>query len=146
MFETMLPWIRWRPAPVGVLLTLLAPAALAEDGPLAIELNKIENTDEGCRTLFVFDNRTGHELDRFQVDLILFDSKGVYKKQLMLDMAPLYADKKTVASFLLGEDSCADIGSILVNDIPQCRNGSGNALDCLARLKVQSLSEIPLEK
>ena len=32
--------------------------------------------------------------------------KGVYSKQLLLDMAPLYADKKTVASFLLDDQAC----------------------------------------
>ena len=41
-----------------------------------IELNKLEDTDEGCRSLFVFDNATGHELNRFQVDLILFDREA----------------------------------------------------------------------
>ena len=127
-------------------LALFAPAAQADDAGLKIELNKVESTDEGCRTLFVFDNRTGHELGRFRVDLILFDAKGVYKKQLLLDMAPLYADKKTVASFLLDEEGCDEIGSILVNDIPQCQNSSGDAFDCLAQLKVASRSDIPLEK
>ena len=64
----------------------------------------------------------------------------------MLDMAPLSPDKKTVASFLLGEQPCEEIGSILVNDIPQCRNTTGNAIDCLDWLKVDSKSTIPLEK
>jgi hypothetical protein len=131
---------------VTATLAMAPYAAGAQEGSLAIELNKVESTEEGCRTLFVFDNRTGHELNRFRVDLILFDAKGVYSKQLMLDMAPLYPDKKTVASFLLGDAPCEEIGSILVNDLPQCQNASGSAIDCLAWLKVDSKSDIPLEK
>ena len=111
-----------------------------------IELNKLENTDEGCRSLFVFDNATGHELNPFRVDLILFDQEGVYAKQLLLDMAPLYEDKKILASFLLAEEPCDAIGSILVNDLPRCENGSGTELDCVKLLEVRSRSDIPLEK
>ena len=128
------------------LLGLPLVVAKADDATLAIELNKVESTAEGCRTLFVFDNRTGYELHRFRVDLILFDPKGIYKEQLLLDMAPLYADKKTVGAFLLEDESCDTIGSILVNGIPQCENGAGDAIECVEMLKVNSLSDIPLER
>jgi hypothetical protein len=96
--------------------------------------------------VFVFDNRTGHELNRFRVDLILFDPEGVYSKQLLLDMAPLHADKKTVTSFLLDGQPCKEVGSVLVNDVPWCENGSGNRVDCVKMLKVDSLAEVPLQK
>jgi hypothetical protein len=134
------------------LITLLAsllPAAssLAQDGAsLGIELNKLEDSAEGCRAVFVFHNNTAHELNRFRIDLILFDPQGIYDKQLLVDMAPLYAEKKTVASFLLDPSPCGELGSILVNDLPWCEDGAGSALDCLAMLKVWSLTDVPLQK
>jgi hypothetical protein len=118
----------------------------AADGGLLIELNKLEDTQEGCRSLFVFDNATGHELNRFQVDLILFDQEGVYAKQVMLDMAPLSEDKKVLASFLLPDHECGAIGSILVNDLPQCQDGAGTEVDCVKLLQVRSRTDTPLEK
>jgi hypothetical protein len=127
-------------------LLLLPGAGAAQTRSLAIELNKLENTDEGCRSLFVFDNRTGHELHRFRIDLILFDPKGVYKKQLLLDMAPLNDDKKTLASFLLGDWPCDQVGSILINGIPHCHNGAGEAVECIDMLEVGSKSDVALEK
>ena len=126
--------------------TLAAPPLLAAEGQLKIELNKLEDTDKGCRSLFVFDNETGHELDRFRVDLILFDQKGIYAKQLLVDMAPLYQDKKVLTSFLLADEPCASIGSILVNDLPWCEDGSGAKIDCVPLLKVESRTDVPLEK
>ena len=134
--------------PVAALAWLCPAAAVrADDQPaLGIELNKLEDSAEGCRSVFVFDNRTGHELSRFRIDLILFDPDGVYSKQLLLDMAPLYADKRTVTSFLLHEQSCDALGSVLINDVPWCENGSGNTLDCVELLEVRSRSAIPLEK
>ncbi len=143
-----------RPRAAGVLalaavfagLHLPAAPALAADGSLQIELNKLDDTEQGCRSVFVFDNRTGHELERFRIDLILFDPKGVYSKQLLLDMAPLYPDKKTVASFLLDDQRCDQIGSILVNDVPWCEDGAGTSLECVKMLDVRSLTKVPLQK
>jgi len=90
-------------------------ALAASDGSIGIELNKTEETEQGCRPLFLFDNRTDHQLNKFQIELALFDGDGVYSRQVLLDMAPLYKDKKVVASFLMKDLSCSDIGSILVN-------------------------------
>ena len=41
-----------------------------EEGALTIELNKMEDTAQGCLSSFLFDNRTGHQLSRFQIDLV----------------------------------------------------------------------------
>ena len=142
--------LQWRPQAVVAcavfgFLAMAQPLAAAE-GELLIELNKLEDTDQGCRSLFVFDNATGHELNRFQVDLILFDQEGVYAKQVMLDMAPLSEDKKVLASFLLPDHECGTIGSILVNDLPQCEDGAGAEVDCVKLLEVRSRTDTPLEK
>jgi hypothetical protein len=133
-------------AAVLVSVRLFAPAAPAAEGNLKIELNKLDDTEQGCRSVFVFDNHTGHELERFRLDLILFDPKGVYSKQLLLDMAPLLPDKKTVASFLLDDQRCDRIGSILVNDVPWCEDGAGTSLQCVKMLDVRSLTTVPLQK
>jgi hypothetical protein len=117
-----------------------------EDGALAIELNKVEDTAQGCLSSFLFDNQTGHQLSRFQIDLVFFDPDGIASKQMLLDMAPLYVDKKTFASFLLDETTCDKIGSILVTDVPMCENGSGNEVGRIDLLQVSSRSAIPLQK
>lgn len=117
-----------------------------EDGALTIELNKMEDTAQGCLSSFLFDNRTGHQLSHFQIDLVVFDSDGIAAKQMLLDMAPLYEDKKTLASFLLDETDCDKIGSILVNSVPRCENGSGNEVGCIDLLEVSSRSQVPLER
>jgi hypothetical protein len=120
--------------------------AFAADGKISIELNKAEETEQGCSSLFLFDNQSGHQLNRFQVDLVLFDDKGVHARRLLLDMAPLYNNKKVVASFLMNDLACSQIGSMLVNALPSCANSTGAKLDCLGLLDVSSKSSIPLEK
>lgn len=119
---------------------------MADAGSIGIELNKAEQTEEGCRPLFLFDNRSGHQLNAFQVEIVLFDDKGVYAQKVLLDMAPLYEDKKVLASFLMSDLACDEIGSMLVNALPTCANSTGTDLDCLAMLDVTSRSSITLEK
>jgi hypothetical protein len=123
-----------------------AAAHAQEDGALTIELNKMEDTAQGCLSSFLFDNRTGHQLSRFQLDLVFFDPDGIAAKQMLLDIAPLYQDKKTFASFLLDETACDKIGSILVNAVPMCENGSGHEVGCIDLLEVSSRSQVPLER
>jgi len=143
--DTFSMYARWLLLSALAFLSAVSPAAAA-DGVISIELNKVEDTEQGCRPLFLFDNQSGHQLNAFQVELVLFDDKGVYSRQILMDMAPLYKDKKVVASFLMNELACDDIGSMLVNALPSCANSTGADLNCIGLLEVTSKSSIPLEK
>jgi hypothetical protein len=127
-------------------LVLSAAPVRAETGNLSIELNKAEDRDGNCVATFVVENGLGQQLDRFNLDLFVFDSKGVISRQVLLDLAPLRKDKTTVARFVLTDDACADTAKVLVNDIPACRASDGQELDCLKNLAVFSRSRIQLVK
>lgn len=123
----------------------VAPSARAAG--LSIELNKVENSDGACLGTFVIGNGMGHSLDRFSLDLYVFDRQGIIARQVLLDLAPLRNDKTTVANFVLIGRPCDEIGRVLVNDIPSCRaEESGETLDCLNGLTVSSRGEIALVK
>jgi hypothetical protein len=142
------------PALVGVALVVAGPiapgfggAASAAEPGLDIELNKTEDGDGACVASFVVRNDMGHTLDRFSMDLYVFDGAGVIARQVLLDLAPLRGNKITVARFNLIARSCGEVSRILVNDIPSCRSaGSGDTLDCLAALTVSSRGSIEMVK
>lgn len=121
------------------------PFARAQGG-LAIELNKVEDFDDGCMASFVFQNNLGATLDRFNLDLFLFDAQGVIMRRVTIDMAPLPNGKTRVAQFHLHSGPCAELSRVLVNDFPQCRADDGEPVDCLAGLAVSSRSPIVLAK
>lgn len=131
---------------VAMMLTVWANAAAAEEKSLEIELNKTQDSGEGCLASFVVENKLGHTLDRFSLDLFIFDKEGIIARQVLLDMAPLRKSKTTVANFSLVQISCDNIGKVLVNDIPSCRGEDGSLLDCLTDLKVSSRNRIELTK
>jgi hypothetical protein len=120
--------------------------AQAQTDALSIELNKVEDLEGNCVASIVVANRLGQRLDRFSLDLFVFDAKGVISRQLLLDLAPLRRDKTSVARFALIDSLCAEVTKVLVNDIPACRSEDGQDLDCLKNLAVYSRSTIQLTK
>ena len=129
---------------------LAGPAPAAERG-LDIEINKAEDGDGTCVVSLVVRNDMGQNLDRFSMDLYVFDSDGVIARQVLLDLAPLRGaqggTKTTVARFNLIARPCAEVSRVLVNDIPSCRGeAAGETLDCLAALTVSSRARIEMVK
>jgi len=121
----------------------LVPAALAAG--ISIELNKIEDSDGACLGTFVIGNGMGHSLDRFSLDLYVFDHDGVVARRVAIDLAPLRRDKTTVTRFPLIQSACNQVGRVLVNDIPACRSAeNGEALDCLSGLSLTSRAGVEL--
>jgi len=113
---------------------------------VVLELNKLEKSEKGCRAYIVVSNTTQTTYDTYKLDLVLFQTDGVIGRRLALDLAPVRPDKRTVKLFDLEGANCDEIGSFLVNDVLDCKTPEGTASDCLARLKVKSLTKVEISK
>ena len=123
-----------------------APAQPESGDGITLELNKIEKSDKGCRAYVVVTNPTQTSYEAFKLDLVMFQTDGVVGRRFALDLAPVRPDKRSVKLFDLDGAQCDGIGSFLINDIMDCRTSSGPATDCLARLKVKSLTKVEISK
>lgn len=123
-----------------------APAAdAAEISTLAIELNKLETFDKGCRA-YVVVNNTGEAYQAVKLDLVLFQPDGVIARRFAVDLAPLKASKKTVKLFEIEGLACEKIASVLVNEVMECRADGGPVTDCLSRMSFTSVAGPGLNK
>jgi hypothetical protein len=121
-------------------------ALAATPQPVAIELNRLDEQGPSCRASFVITNPGPETYTGFKLDLVVFDKGGTIEKRLAADVAPVRSDKETVKIFDIPETPCAGIGSILVNEILDCRAGDKPAADCAGNLAVSSRLPVKLLK
>ena len=123
-----------------------SPALPGSGDGVTLELNKLEKSDKGCRAYVVVTNPTKTSYDAFKLDLVMFQTDGIVGRRFALDLAPVRPDKRSVKLFDLDGAQCEEIGSFLINDVMDCRTATGTATDCLARLKVKSLTKVEISK
>jgi hypothetical protein len=131
---------------VAVMAGLAAGTALAANQQIGIELNRIDEQGPSCRASFVITNPGPEAYTGFKLDLVVFDKGGTIVKRLAADVAPLRADKETVKIFDIPDTSCAAIGSILINDVLDCRAADKPASDCAGAIAASSKLAVKLLK
>ena len=120
--------------------------AQQDQDTISVELNKLEPSEKGCRAYIVISNTSSTAYDAFKLDLVMFKTDGIIGRRFALNLAPMLPSKRTVKLFDLDDTKCEDIGNFLVNDVLECRAGDQASEDCLARLKVSSLTKADISK
>ncbi len=141
--------LRFRPFATAILLLsalMFSGAGIAQEKPLAIELNKTVDAGAGCRLTFVANNDTGAALDKASYEIAVFDSKKQVAKLLIFEFGKLAKGKTKVVEFEFPDIGCAAISRILVNTSPECSVEGQPSTICLDNLATSSLSEIAFDQ
>jgi hypothetical protein len=138
---------------IAALATLVLSGALCdgkaaniEPVKITIELNKLEPTENGCRAYLLVTNASEIAYPSFKIDLVIFQPDGIIGKRVALDLAPIKPSKRSVKLFDFDRIPCERIGSILVNDVLECRTNDGPVTDCIAGITLVSLTSANLIK
>jgi hypothetical protein len=123
-----------------------SPVVRAEAGGLSIELNKLEPVEHGCRAYFVIANQSSTTYDVLKLDLVLFQTDGVIARRFAIDLGPVKPDKRSVKLFDIDAIPCEQVGSLLINDVLECKSEPGPTPDCLAEITPSSLTKAQLTK
>ncbi len=109
----------------------LPATAVAADGEVHVELNKLEPNGAACRAYLVLKNDAGAALETLKLDLVMFDTDGVVARRLAVETAPLPAGKTSLKVFDIDGLACEAVGRVLLNDVMACADASGPRDDCL---------------
>lgn len=132
---------------VAVTLIALPRNAMAETGPLLVELNKTEEIDGGgCRAFFLFRNQTGKSFAGFEMSLAILDAGGVIDRLLSVDAAPLPVQRTILKLFEIPDIACSNISEILLHDITSCQPQNEEQMDCFPILNLESRAAAQLVK
>lgn len=126
-------------------LALPCPLPAAAEG-IGIELNRLEDQGSNCRAYLVIANPAEVAFSGFKLDLVIFDRSGTIIRRLAVDLAPLRAAKTSVKVFDIVDTGCGGIGSMLINDVIDCRDASGSVADCVQRVSTSSKLAVSLSK
>jgi hypothetical protein len=134
---------------IGAAIAAIAfgQAAIAQDGKLTVELNKLETGEEGaCRAFFMFRNQNPMSFEEFEISLAVLDRDQIIDRLLTIDAAPLPALRTTLKLFDIPEIACTDISEIIIHDIPACKPQNGEPMECFAILDLVSRADVRLSR
>jgi hypothetical protein len=108
------------------------------DAAVTVELNKLEPAANACRAYFVVGNQLPDPLKELQLDVYIFDPKGVIAHRVGLAFTDVRPNRTKVVLFDLADLTCGDIGRLLVNEVLACSTAKGPVDHCADRVAVNT--------
>ena len=131
---------------VAILVFAAAAGARAQSEILSVELNKVEQSEEGCRFSLLIENESDIAFAEFGMDLALFDQGGVLATRVTANIGKLQPDKIHLRTFVIESLDCSGVGRVPLNDVTACRHDSSAPLDCLEAVDVSHRGAVALVK
>jgi hypothetical protein len=115
---------------------------LAASAKLAMELNALQPTANGCRFTFMVKNDLGGELSSAAFELVLFDKAGMVSRMTIVDFKDLPNGKTKVRQFDFSGVDCAQLGRVLINDATDCKGEGIDPRACIRALAPESRTAV----
>ncbi|MFV0358264.1 hypothetical protein [Tropicimonas sp.] len=122
----------------------LSPAE-AQPAGLALELNRADPVETGCRLTFVLHNAGGPALVDVSLLTAVFDAGGTFDRQVDFRLGGIGAGRSKVQQFDLVGIGCEDISRLMVERVSACAGETDRPADCANGLAVSSAAAISLE-
>jgi hypothetical protein len=123
-----------------------APPEAAEAGKITVEFNDLQQSEAGCRAVFVLNNGLDKPLDKVTLRVVAFDAENHAKLFLSLDVGALPIGKTRVLRFDLGPDlACKDVSRIVLDDVTSCEGAEMAPPACLAVIALSSRAGAPFD-
>lgn len=108
---------------------------------ITIELNKLEQTGNACRSYFVVNNSAAVPLKELRLAVYLFDRTGVILRLVALTFSDVRASRSKVVMFDIPEVPCNNLSRLVVNDITACASASGAPLPACSSIATRTRTE-----
>lgn len=131
-------------AVIGLVASVNPALAADQKQQLALELNNAKQVETGCRVSFMFHNQIGQTIDDIAMEVAILDQMNMSQNFLLISTGRLTDGKRRVLQYDLPEQSCEEIGTILINDVSTCDVGDMTPADCLDALNPSSRISIKL--
>ena len=128
-----------------LILATLAQAQSDKNNPkIAVELNSISQVESGCQLTFLALNGHSEDIDQVVFETVLIDTSGVVMLLTLLDFGSLPSLLSRVRQFIVPQQSCIALGSILINGVITCSALGLDPSVCESGLDVSSRTDVEL--
>jgi len=130
----------WFVAMFAILLT--TSVAQADNGGVQIELNKLQQSNNACRAFLVTQNLTKKQFKKLQLDIVMFNKKGIISKRLAVGLGPLHPNQTSVKVFDINKTQCNNLGQFLMNGVLSCSTTKGPVKHCDSLISVSARGSV----
>jgi hypothetical protein len=116
-------------------LAVAGSAAAQDTGGIAVDLNRLDPVDTGCRLTFVVDNGLA-PLTTLALETVLFDQAGRVAALTLFDFAELPQGARRVRQFDVAGIGCTDVAQVLINGVAACAGDGTTPATCAQALRV----------
>jgi hypothetical protein len=115
-------------------------------GKIAVELNDLQQSDSGCRAVFVLNNGLDKAFDKVTFRVVGFDGKGHATLFLSFDFGALPVGKTRILRFDLGDKvACSDVSRLVLDDVTACSGPGVEPGECLAAVALSTRASVPFD-
>lgn len=129
-------------------LSIMSTAALAQaetaSAQISVELNTVNQVETGCQLTFL--TSSGHEggVEKVVFETVLIDTNGAVSLLTLFDFGALPPARPRVRQFVIPQQQCSALGSILINGVTTCSAPDLDEGACEAGLTVSSRTDVEL--
>jgi hypothetical protein len=118
-----------------IALAIAGPTLAHAQDDLRLELNAAETVQNRCRMSLLVENKAERAVDSLKLDLVIFGTENTMQRRMVIEVGPVRKAKTMVRTYEVDRE-CAQIGSILVNEIASC--SPGDPASCMDQLQLGS--------
>jgi hypothetical protein len=129
-------------------LSIMSTAALAQaeiaSAQISVELNTVNQVETGCQLTFLTSSGHADGVEKVVFETVLIDTSGAVSLLTLFDFGSLPAGRPRVRQFVIPQQQCSALGSILINGVTTCSVPGLEDSACEAGLTVSSRTDIEL--
>jgi len=117
-------------------------AAIAQENSLSLEINALDQLEQGCQLTFVANTNIAGGIEKAVFETVLFNTEGQVSLLTLFDFRDIPVNRPRVRQFVLPAKQCDDIGTILINGIQTCTVANADTSVCNKALSVTSRTNV----
>ncbi|MEM6758318.1 MAG: hypothetical protein AAF601_02450 [Pseudomonadota bacterium] len=129
---------------VLVLSGMASAEGISTGAQISVELNTVNQVEAGCQLTFLTSSAHDTGVEKVVFETVLIDASGAVTLLTLFDFGSLPPGRPRVRQFVIPQQQCSALGSVLINGVATCSVSDLDDTACEAGLTVTSRTDVEL--